>query len=258
MTVFVGREAERAQLRAGFDAAYCGDGAFILLSGDAGIGKTTLANEFGREVAQRGARVLRGGNFEGGGAPPYWPWIQVLRACRAEPGGRGVVAEASDNPPVPRELGELVPEFAVAEGLEPDLARFRLFDAVAGVLQNQCAIQPLVILLDDLQWTDETSLLLLQFLGRDLAGTRMLLLGAYRDVEAQYRPEIRRRLAALACDGRTVVLGGLARSEVAALIGRELTVPGVAQSVVLTRISGRASKMPEGESLAAFAATGGT
>lgn len=66
MTVFVGRERELAQLRAGLDAAFGGDGAFILVTGDAGIGKTTLANEFGREAVQRGARVLRGGNFEGG------------------------------------------------------------------------------------------------------------------------------------------------------------------------------------------------
>ncbi len=97
---------------------------------------------------------------------------------------------------------DLLPEASVTDGLEPDLARFRLFDAVATVLRSQSAIRPLVIVLDDLHWADEPSLLLLQFLGRDLAGTRMLLLGMYRTVEADRSPEVAERIAALACDAR--------------------------------------------------------
>lgn len=96
---------------------------------------------------------------------------------------------------------------------------------MANFLQTHCAIQPLVILLDDLQWADESSLLLLQFLGRDLVGTHMVLIGAYRDVEAHRRPEIGRRIAALACDARTVALGGLAEREVAAVIEQTTSRP---------------------------------
>ena len=218
MSVFVGRERELAELRAALDAAFAGDGAFILVAGEPGIGKTRLANEFGREAVERGARVLRGGNFEGG-APPYWPWVQVLRATLTEPSStRTSLAEPSSGGQSLLELRELLPETALTEGLEPDLARFRLFDSVTNVLRTHAAIQPLVILLDDLQWADESSLLLLQFLGRDLVGTRMVLLGAYRDVEAHHRPEIGRRIAAVACDARTVALSDLAQGEVAALI----------------------------------------
>ena len=220
MNAFVGRERELTELRAGLDAAFAGDGAFILVAGEPGIGKTRLANEFGRAAVERGARVLRGGNFEGGGAPPFWPWVVILRECLSEPSANtgGAAAELSDRRQSPLELRDLLPEISLAAGLEPDLARFRLFDAVANLLQAHAVRQPLVIVLDDLQWADESSLLLLHFLGRDLVGSRLLLIGAYRDVEAHHRPEIGRRIAALACDARTVALGGLVEREVAALI----------------------------------------
>src|SRR5215211_6271318 len=96
-SMFVGRERELAELRAGLDAAYAGNGTFLLVAGEPGVGKTSLANEFGREASERGARVLRGGNFEGGGAPPYWPWVQILRAALAEPGSaRSTIAAPAD------------------------------------------------------------------------------------------------------------------------------------------------------------------
>jgi tetratricopeptide (TPR) repeat protein len=238
--VFVGRGDELAELRAALDAAFAGDGAFIMVAGEPGIGKTSLANEFARDAVERGARALRGGNFEGGGTPPYWPWVQVLRACLTAPPNvrRSMERSAIRQPPL--ELRELLPEAAVSDAYEPDLARFRLFDSVANVLQTHAAIQPLVIVLDDLQWADESSLLLLQFLGRNLVGTRMVLVGIYRDVEAQHRPEIGRRIADIACDARTLALGGLAQSEVAALVARTSARP-----------------VPEQVATAVHAATGG-
>src|SRR5262249_51577123 len=84
---------------------------------------------------------------------------------------------------------------------------------------------PMVILLDDLQWADESSLLLLQFLARSLSGARLLLLAAYRDVEARFSPEANRRIAALACDARTIRLVGLTDSDVPVLIERTTRTP---------------------------------
>src|SRR5512144_293113 len=104
----------------------------MLVAGEPGIGKTSLTNEFGRDAVERGARVLRGGNFEGGGAPPYWPWVQVLRACLTEPLSTcASLAEPSEGRQSVLELRELLPEVAMTDGIEPDLARFRLFDSVA-------------------------------------------------------------------------------------------------------------------------------
>jgi tetratricopeptide (TPR) repeat protein len=217
--MFVGRERELDELRGGLDAAFAGHGAFILIAGEPGIGKTSLANELGREAAMRGARVLRGANFEGGGAPAFWPWVQIVRSAHTDPASARAATEATgQGRQVPLELRDLLPPSSPNDGVEPDLARFRLFDAVASILRAQCAIQPLVIVLDDLQWADESSLLLLQFLGRDVADTRMMLLGMYRSDEVHRSPEIGQRIAALACDARAVALGGLTSPEVAGFI----------------------------------------
>src|SRR5882724_5669282 len=87
--VFVGRQRELAELRAGLEDAVGGRGRFFLVVGEAGIGKTRLAEELAREATERGGVALWGRCWEGAGAPPYWPWIQLLRACartvRAEP-----------------------------------------------------------------------------------------------------------------------------------------------------------------------------
>src|SRR6059036_1097626 len=78
--VFVGRHDELEELRAGLEGAATGRGRFFLVVGEAGIGKTRLAEELAREAAQRTGVALWGRCWEGGGAPPYWPWVQVIRA----------------------------------------------------------------------------------------------------------------------------------------------------------------------------------
>src|SRR5439155_222244 len=78
--VFVGRQRELAELRAGLEDAVGGRGRFFLVVGEAGIGKTRLAEELAREAAERGGVALWGRCWEGEGAPPYWPWVQVIRA----------------------------------------------------------------------------------------------------------------------------------------------------------------------------------
>lgn len=77
---FVGRQQEYAELRAGLADAVAGRGALFLLVGESGIGKTRLADEFSAEVQAGGARVLWGRSWQGGGAPAYWPWVQIVRS----------------------------------------------------------------------------------------------------------------------------------------------------------------------------------
>src|SRR5262245_39755684 len=78
--VFVGRTAELGELRTGLDRAIAGRGGVVLVAGEPGIGKSELADRLAAEAASRGAEVLWGRSWEGEGAPPYWPWAQIIRA----------------------------------------------------------------------------------------------------------------------------------------------------------------------------------
>src|SRR5437588_318041 len=185
--VFVGREAEFAQLAAGLDDALEGRGRLFFLVGEPGIGKSRLADELTRRARQRGVQVLVGRCWEAGGAPAYWPWVQSLRsyireaepeALRSELGTGG--AELAQTLP---ELRTIVPELPEPGSIDADSARFRLFEATAEFFRNASRIRPLLLILDDLHAADAPSLLLLQYLARELGSTRMLLLGAFRDVD---------------------------------------------------------------------------
>src|SRR6185436_741381 len=81
---FVGRGPELSRLRAGLDDAIAGTGSVYLIIGDAGIGKSRLADEFSAIAADEGARVLWGRCWESGGAPAYWPWVQAIRSYLRE------------------------------------------------------------------------------------------------------------------------------------------------------------------------------
>jgi class 3 adenylate cyclase len=110
---FVGRRAERAELRAALDGALGGQGQLVLIGGEAGIGKTRLAEEICAEARAREARVAWGRCREGAGAPAYWPWRQALRAYGA---GRPPAEVAAELGPDVGELGQLLPELAELEG----------------------------------------------------------------------------------------------------------------------------------------------
>src|SRR5262245_42316226 len=81
--VFVGRTAEMAHGQRTIERALAGDGAVLLFSGEAGLGKTRIAQAVAKTAGARGARVVWGRAWEAGGAPSYWPWIQIFRALGA-------------------------------------------------------------------------------------------------------------------------------------------------------------------------------
>jgi DNA-binding SARP family transcriptional activator len=172
--VFVGREAELATLLAGVDRVRDDAGTMFLVSGEPGIGKSRLADELAAHARDRGMRVLRGRCWERGGAPAFWPWVQVLRAA-----ARGDEAEALQATP---ELAELVPDLrdAVADARrpsDPEAQRFRLFDAVATLLRAQ----PTVVVLEDLHSADEPSLRLLEFVAAAAHDAPLVVVGTARD-----------------------------------------------------------------------------
>src|SRR5947207_949811 len=200
--VFVGRHRELVELRTGLEDAGAGRGRFFLVVGEAGIGKTRLVEELAREAAARGHLVLWGRCWESEGAPPYWPWIQVIRAylrtARSE--GPPRVAGGAGAP----YLAQLVPELGGLDSPAPSAppqsehARFYLFDAVATFLGSRPDRTPLVLVFDDLQWADTPSLLLLQFLVHELRDTAMLVVATYREMEARQSPHVADILGALA------------------------------------------------------------
>ncbi len=184
--VFVGRERELERLREAVDAALAGRGSLQLLVGEPGIGKTRGAEELATYARVSGARVYWGRCREDEGAPAYWPWVQAIRsyARDADP-----VALAWQLGAGAAEVAQLIPEVAEkldiepAKGTDSEEARFRLFDSVTSLLLAAARDRPIVIVLDDLHWADEPSLLLLLFAARELASSGLLILGTYRDVE---------------------------------------------------------------------------
>ena len=94
-------------------------------------------------------------------------------------------------------LREKLPDLTDPPALEPEPARFRLFDSVTTFLKNASQSQPLVIVLDDLHWGDHASLLLLEFLARGMAASNLLLVGTYRDVEVSRQHPLSQTLGSL-------------------------------------------------------------
>ena len=227
-SAFVGRERELAELTAGLDDAVAGHGRLCLLVGEPGIGKSRLAEELSTRARARGAQVLVGRCWEAGGAPAYWPWVQSLRAYvrRAEAEqlraqlGPGAIDVAQLLP----ELRTVLPDLPPVPAVESEGARFRLFDSLTAFLQSAAATQPLVLVLDDLHAADEPSLLLLQFVARELARSRILVVGAYRDVDPTLTEPLRDTLSALAREPvtRRLPLTGLTATEVAQFVPAEL------------------------------------
>src|SRR5260370_23707213 len=133
---FVGRDRELAELRAGLDDASEGRGRLFLLSGEPGIGKTRLAEEISNDASARGMRVVWGRCWEGGGAPAYWPFIQILRACIADHDSDHLeVLVGSGASEISRTLPEIKLSLPSIEEIkattDSESARFLLFDAVA-------------------------------------------------------------------------------------------------------------------------------
>ena len=222
---FVAREWELATLEAGLEDALAGRGRLFLLVGEAGIGKSRLADEFAARAKERGALILWGRCWEAGGAPAYWPWVQSLRtylrrrtpeALRTELGGR--TPELAQLLP---ELGELGTDLQPPPTVDPDSARFRLFDSVAAFLRSAARGQTLVLVLDDLHAADEPSLLLLRFLASELAEIPIVVVGTYREEEAVEEEPVSANLSELRrLPSRELRLGGLAKDDVASYIER--------------------------------------
>lgn len=238
--VFVGRERQMDELRGSLEDALQGQGGVAVLMGEPGIGKTRTAMKLATYARLRGALVFVGRCHEEEGAPPFWPWVQVARTYIAQSESATLKTEmglgAVDIAQVMGEVRDRLPGLPSPPTLEAEQARFRFFDSFTTFLKNIARKRPLVVLLDDLQWADTPSLLLLQFLAREVETSPLLLVGTCRELEAEAHPLLAQTLTALARVPRnqTLLLRGLAAPDVARFV--ELTTGQPPAETVVTAV----------------------
>jgi ATP/maltotriose-dependent transcriptional regulator MalT len=209
---FFGRKDALDTLQETFQAAVDGRGGLVLLSGEPGIGKTCCAEQFARRAAAQGAQVLWGRCYEQPGAPPCWPWVQILRGH----------ADASSDDELRLWLGAS--------------AEFEVFDAIGRVFARASASAPHVVIIDDLHWADPSSLSLLEYLAKEARRLRLLTICCYRDMEVTRQNPLLLTLGELTHGDRVerVRLNGLSACDTAeltaAITGLRLP-PSVLQAV---------------------------
>jgi predicted ATPase len=222
--MFVGRHREMAELTRAMEDAISGQGRLVMLVGEPGIGKTRTADELAARAHQHGAHALWGWCYEEAGAPPYWPWVQPLRSYIHQQDPELLRSQmgpgAADIAEIIPEVREKLPGLEPPPALEPEQARFRLLDSIAAFLKNASQPQPLMLVLDDLHWADKSSLLLLQFLVRQVAASRLLVMGCYRDVELSHQHPLSETLAHLSREPvfQRVLLQGVSEADTARFI----------------------------------------
>ncbi|MFG1705015.1 ATP-binding protein [Nonomuraea sp. M3C6] len=210
----IGREHPAALLRAEITRVIGSHGGLVLVTGEAGIGKTTLVTSAAGEARRQGALVVGGACWDSGSAPGYWPWVQVIRALRraAEPEEWAAAEEAAGG-----SLAALLGEEQSSE----TPGGFRVYDAVTSALVSLSQRRPVMIVIDDLHVADPASLRLLEFAAQQTWFERLLLVGTYRDAEVEpVDHPLRDLLSPLVAKATTITLTGLDEAGVAALMAR--------------------------------------
>ncbi len=241
----IGRAAELAILKAAYEEASTGKGGLVLVAGEPGIGKSRLAYELERYVRARGGRVAKGQAGEAGTAPDFWAWNQIVRQITRQPSPSTPSTPHSEGTSLPSdELPQILTESGIwaagvlaarsnplsssasqtrletTEFADPEHERLRFFDAMSALIRRAALQTPLLIVLEDLHLADEPSLRLLQYFARTIDGSRILLLGTYRDTEVQRDHPLTSVLRDLSrtVDMRKVVLTKLSEEATGALI----------------------------------------
>src|SRR5881296_613636 len=228
---FVDREQERLEMRMVLDRAATGSGSLVFITGAPGVGASRLATEVAREAAAKGWLVLRGRCLENDGGP-YRPFRDVLTAAVAATPAKALLEAAGDHGPL---LATLAPSLrqkarsiAAAHEVPADKIREQLFKAVHEFLSGVQGAKPLLIVLDNLQWADQASVLLLRDLALRINSSRMLLIGTYWETELDSGRPFATTLSRLLRRRRAqrIALGRLSDSDV------ERVVAGLTETAV--------------------------
>ena len=199
----VGRDRALGACASAVSRACAGNGGLLLVTGEPGIGKTTVLQAAAAQARDRGCTVLWAACPEDDAVPPFWPLARLMGECE-HPATRSVAEEL-------RGGGD--------PGTEGE-DRLVLFDRVASAVRQAAAGEPLVMVLDDLHWADPSSLRLLAFLVKQLRTARVLVMGSYRDTDVGRTHPLMQLLGEPGSSGETVTLAGLATDDVATLIAR--------------------------------------
>jgi predicted ATPase len=183
--VFVGREAELGVLTAAIDAAVAGEPGVVAVSGEAGVGKTRLAEEAADRARRNGARVLTGSCIElGGEGLPFGPLADALRELvrTTEPDELDAFMGPARSE-LARILPELDPGVAPATSALGDVGTARLLELILGVVERLADDRPLMFVIEDLHWADRSTLDLVALLVRALRAGRVLVAASFRTDE---------------------------------------------------------------------------
>lgn len=222
---FIGRQRELDALQAALARAVSGQPGVVLLTGEPGIGKTRTAQELVEHAGRLNVLALWGRCPEEPGAPPYWPWLQLIRryvslqdeAVLGETLGAAAAYVAALDP---EQLGRLGVDRPVPHEPDAAKARFRFFDSIAGFWRRAAARQPILLVIDDLHRADVPSLRLLEFIMADAETSRLMLLGTYRDSEVVRQHPLSDTLAELHRHTPVLrfLLGGFSPAETAQFV----------------------------------------
>ncbi len=237
---FIGRQRELDTLQAALERAVSGQPRIVLLAGEPGIGKTRTAQELAAHAGQRDVLALWGRCPEEPGAPPFWPWLQLIRRYVAlhdettlekTVGPAAALIAALD----PELAGELSAELEVPVEMDAAKARFRLFDSIAGLWRRAAARQPLLLVIDDLHRADVPSLRLLEFVMAEADSSRLLMLGTYRDAEVTRQHPLSDTLAELHrhASVQRLLLGGFSTTETAQFVAAAIGTASTELAAVL-------------------------
>ena len=185
-----GREGELAVLIRALNDSERGTARVVWIGGEPGIGKTRLAEELAATAARRRATVAWARCIDAETAPPYWPWAEGIRALLQTITLEELLLPVSCLERLSALVPNLIPRPATSTrsaALTTASDRYQLFDAVRTLLQRASSRALVVLVLDDLHQADASSLLLLEFVARELSDSRLLLVATYRADEMSRR-----------------------------------------------------------------------
>ena len=217
----IGRDRLLERVRTQVARALNGQRATVLVAGEAGIGKTSLIRAAAALAAERGARTAWGACVDVDGVPGYWPWTKALDDLVHSIGFDAAKRAAGDDRAL---LASIVPSFGnppsggLSPGDSPERLQLMLMDTISRFLDALAEEGPVIVVIDDLQWADESSLALLDFVTRAPNPAGVGFIGAYRPDELS--AGVRRRLVDVATRGEHLRVNGLDLEAVQELIAR--------------------------------------
>ena len=186
-TPLIGRAGEMAQLERQIEQAEAGHGAVVMIGGELGVGKTRLVDELVTATRERGFLTLIGHCYEAEGTLPFMPWVEhqeyVARIAPRDTWRHLLGDSAPEVAKMVPELRRIFPDIPAPLAVPPEQERHHLFNSFREYTERSGQVQPLLMVLEDLQWADEPSLLLFQHLAQHADSIAMLMVGTYRDVE---------------------------------------------------------------------------